>query len=115
MSSSPDSAFSRVDLPDPLRPTRHSRSPFATGRSTPANSGRPPKPSCAPRSATTGGATLSLGDAMNSNQVADLLDAVPGAVDARKLVGGRRPGLLGGCLGDQPVGEGSAHTTGVRG
>src|SRR3546814_20729901 len=108
MSSSPDSAFSRVDLPDPLRPTRHSRSPVATGRSTPANSARPPKPSCAPRSATTGGATLSLGDAMNSHQVADLLAAVPGAVDERPLVGGRRHGILGHYLGGQPVGRGPA-------
>src|SRR5260370_88512 len=42
-SISPAAILSRVDLPDPLRPTRHTRSPAETDSSTPARSGVPPK------------------------------------------------------------------------
>ena len=35
--------LSSVDLPEPLRPTRHSRSPGETESSAPSISGVPPK------------------------------------------------------------------------
>src|ERR1700733_7741121 len=53
----PASAFSRVDLPLPLRPTRQARSPRASPASTPANSGAPPNVIAAPLSDTSGGLT----------------------------------------------------------
>ena len=39
----PAAILSRVDLPDPLRPTRATRSPEETDNSTPESSGVPPK------------------------------------------------------------------------
>src|SRR5262245_39843769 len=42
-SISPAAILSSVDLPEPLRPTRHTRSPAETDSSTPSSSGWPPK------------------------------------------------------------------------
>ena len=39
----PPRSCSSVDLPEPLRPTRHTRSPAETDSSTPSSSGVPPK------------------------------------------------------------------------
>src|SRR5215467_1824801 len=39
----PAAILSKVDLPDPLRPTRQTRSPAETLNSTPSSSGVPPK------------------------------------------------------------------------
>src|ERR1700738_5225674 len=42
-STRPAAIFKSVDLPEPLRPIRHTRSDCDTDNSTPANSGVPPK------------------------------------------------------------------------
>src|SRR4051812_37183753 len=42
-STRPAAILSSVDLPEPLRPIRHTRSPDDTDSSTPDNSGVPPK------------------------------------------------------------------------
>src|SRR5437763_16405510 len=42
-STNPAAIFKSVDLPEPLRPIRHTRSPEDTDSSTPDNSGVPPK------------------------------------------------------------------------
>src|SRR6202011_732731 len=42
-STRPAAIFSSVDLPEPLRPIRQTRSPADTDSSTPDNSGVPPK------------------------------------------------------------------------
>src|SRR5258708_1270297 len=42
-STSPAAILGKVDLPDPLRPTRHTRSPAETESSTPSRRGVPPK------------------------------------------------------------------------
>jgi len=55
-STSPAVILSRVDLPEPLRPTRHTRSPAETDNSTPVSSGVPPKVSAISLSWTSGGA-----------------------------------------------------------
>src|ERR1700738_2023526 len=54
--TSPAAILSSVDLPDPLRPTRHTRSPAETSRSTPSSSGVPPKVSAMPLSWSSGAA-----------------------------------------------------------
>ena len=51
----PARIFRMVDLPEPLAPTRATRSPRPMPRSISAKSGRPPKVSRAPRSAAMGG------------------------------------------------------------
>src|SRR6266478_971077 len=53
-STRPAAILSSVDLPDPLRPTRHRRSPAETIRSTPSRSGVPPKVSAMPPSWSSG-------------------------------------------------------------
>src|ERR1700730_11155330 len=55
-SISPAAILSSVDLPEPLRPTRHTRSPAETDSSTPASSGVPPKVSAISLSWTSGAA-----------------------------------------------------------
>src|SRR6266853_6392043 len=55
-STRPAAILSSVDLPDPLRPTRHRRSPAETIRSTPSKSGVPPKVSAMPPSWSSGAA-----------------------------------------------------------
>src|SRR5262245_32665710 len=47
---------SSVDLPEPLRPTRHTRSPADTDSSAPSSSGVPPKVRAMSESWTRGGA-----------------------------------------------------------
>ncbi len=42
-STSPAAILSKVDLPEPLRPTRHNRSPSPSINSAPESSGAPPK------------------------------------------------------------------------
>src|SRR5215470_16221093 len=53
-SISPAPILRSVDLPDPLRPTRHRRSPAATRRSTSSSSGVPPKVNAMPLSWSNG-------------------------------------------------------------
>src|ERR1700722_10402834 len=52
----PAAILSSVDLPEPLRPTRHTRSPAETDSSTPVSSGVPPKVSAMSLSWTSGAA-----------------------------------------------------------
>ena len=55
----PAAIFSSVDLPEPLRPTRQTRSPAETDSSTPVSSGVPPKVSAMSLSWISGGAISS--------------------------------------------------------
>ena len=57
----PAAIFSSVDLPEPLRPTRHTRSPGATASSAPSSSGVPPKVRWMSLSWTRGGAVAIAG------------------------------------------------------
>ena len=55
-STRPAAIFSSVDLPEPLRPIRQTRSPGDTDSSTPDNSGVPPKVSVMSFNWISGGA-----------------------------------------------------------
>src|SRR6266704_2722609 len=55
-STRPAAIFSSVDLPEPLRPIRQTRSPCDTDNSTPDNSGVPPKVSAISFNWISGGA-----------------------------------------------------------
>src|ERR1700676_4950196 len=55
-STRPAAIFSSVDLPEPLRPIRQTRSPVDTDSSTPDNSGVPPKVSLISFNWISGGA-----------------------------------------------------------
>src|SRR6266576_2223466 len=57
-STVPAAIFSSVDLPEPLRPIRQTRSDCDTDSSTPDNSGVPPKVSAICLSWISGGAML---------------------------------------------------------
>src|SRR5258707_13929130 len=57
-STRPAAIFNSVDLPEPLRPIRHTRSADDTDNSTPDNSGVPPKVSAMSFNWTSGGAML---------------------------------------------------------
>src|ERR1700716_1531818 len=58
-STRPPAIFSSVDLPDPLRPIRQTRSDCDTDSSTPDNSGVPPKVGLMSFSWISGGAITS--------------------------------------------------------
>src|SRR5580693_3595376 len=55
-STRPAAIFKSVDLPEPLRPIRHTRSAVDTDNSTPDNSGVPPKVSAISFNWISGGA-----------------------------------------------------------
>src|SRR5678816_4557017 len=57
-STRPAAILSSVDLPEPLRPIRQTRSPADTDNSTPDNSGVPPKVSLISFNWMSGGAML---------------------------------------------------------
>src|SRR4051812_49874958 len=57
-STSPAAILSSVDLPDPLRPIRQTRSAVDTDNSTPDNSGVPPKVSAMSFNWISGGAMV---------------------------------------------------------
>src|ERR1700736_5503160 len=57
-STVPAAIFSNVDLPEPLRPIRQTRSPAETDSSTPDNSGVPPKGSLTSFNWIRGGAMV---------------------------------------------------------
>src|SRR5690242_5575426 len=59
-STRPAMILSSVDLPEPLRPTRQRRSSAESNKSTPANSGVPPKVSAMSFNWISGGAIASL-------------------------------------------------------
>src|ERR1700759_5513547 len=58
-STSPAAILSSVDLPEPLRPIRQTRSPGETDNSTPDSKGVPPKVSLMSLSWISGGAMMS--------------------------------------------------------
>src|ERR1700733_6576813 len=59
-STRPAAIFSSVDLPEPLRPIRQTRSACDTDSSTPDNSGVPPKVSLISFNWISGGAIISI-------------------------------------------------------
>src|SRR5256885_4125458 len=67
-STNPAAIFRSVDLPEPLRPIRHTRSPEDTDSSTPDNNGVPPKVSAMSFNWISGGAIV-LFNALGSSLV----------------------------------------------
>src|ERR1700737_2874419 len=84
-STRPAAIFSSVDLPEPLRPIKHTRSADDTDSSTPDNSGVPPKVSAMSFNWISGGAML-----LNSTLFLDglvrpfALDAADGLIERRQ-------------------------------
>src|ERR1700686_4033218 len=82
-STRPAAIFSSVDLPEPLRPIRQTRSPGDTDSSTPDNSGVPPNVSAMSFNWISGGA---MGSALTRRRLigAAALDAADGLVERRQ-------------------------------
>src|SRR3981189_3672137 len=77
--------FSSVDLPEPLRPIRHTRSPDDTDSSTPDNSGVPPKVSLMSFNWISGGAIGLNSTLFLCRWLRDLaLDAADGLIEHRR-------------------------------
>src|SRR5258705_11434043 len=72
-STRPAAIFNSVDLPEPLRPIKHTRSAVDTDNSTPDNSGVPPKVSAMSFNWISGGAIVQLNS--GSAQAAGPADA----------------------------------------
>src|SRR5277367_2315198 len=84
-STRPAAIFRSVDLPEPLRPIRHTRSEADTLNSTPASNGVPPKVSAMSFNWISGGAmvsTLLLLDGGLGGPLA--LDAANGLIERRQ-------------------------------
>src|SRR5882757_3903804 len=79
-STSPAAIFSSVDLPEPLRPIRQTRSYCDTDSSTPDSSGVPPKVSAMSFNWISGGAMLFLFSIL----FPAALDAADGLVERRQ-------------------------------
>src|SRR6478752_615180 len=84
-STSPAAIFSSVDLPEPLRPIRHTRSDCDTDSSTPDNSGVPPKVSAISFNWISGGAMMFSSTLFLGGRIGPLaLDAADGLVERRQ-------------------------------
>ena len=84
-STRPAAIFSSVDLPEPLRPIRQTRSPADTDNSTPDNSGVPPKVSLMSFNWISGGAIVLIQLWFGAGCCAALaLDAADGLVERRQ-------------------------------
>ena len=77
-SISPAAIFSKVDFPEPLRPTRQIRAPGATERSAPSSSGLPPSVSITPWRLRRGGAIGYYPEIMCEGSAADAAKARDG-------------------------------------
>src|SRR5665647_568343 len=100
-STRPAAIFSSVDLPEPLRPIRQTRSPADTDSSTPDNSGVPPKVSLMSFSWIRGGAMLFNSTLFCGGLIRALpLNAADGLVERRqeRRAVARREGF--GAAGD---------------
>src|SRR5271154_6782639 len=96
-STRPAAIFKSVDLPEPLRPIRHTRSDCDTDSSTPDNSGVPPKVSAMSFSWISGGAMISCSTLLLCGLVGPLaLDTADGLVECgqkrRAVARGKRSG-----------------------
>src|ERR1700761_3821613 len=84
-STRPAAILSNVDLPEPLRPIRQTRSEADTDNSTPASNGVPPKVSAISFNWISGGAMIStlllLDDGLGGPLA---LDAADGLVERRQ-------------------------------
>ena len=90
-STRPAAIFSSVDLPEPLRPIRQTRSPDDTDSSTPDNSGVPPKVSLISFNWISGGAIVSI--LVRRRLLRPLaLDAADGLVERRQKMPSGRAG-----------------------
>src|SRR5436309_1906453 len=83
-STSPAAIFSNVDLPEPLRPIRQTRSACDTDNSTPDNSGVPPKVSAISFNWISGGAIGLSSILVRRRRGALALDAADGLVERRE-------------------------------
>src|SRR6266566_6784377 len=99
-STNPAAIFSNVDLPEPLRPIRQTRSEGETDNSTPDNSGVPPKVSAMSFNWISGGA-IGFGSILVRRRLrgALALDAADGLVERREerraVARGKRPWAAG--------------------
>src|ERR1700704_2117654 len=100
-STKPAAIFSSVDLPEPLRPIRQTRSACDTDNSTPDNSGVPPKVSAISFNWISGGAIGSSSILVRRRLRGALaLDAADGLVERRE----KRRAIAGG-IGFRPAGH----------
>ena len=83
-STRPAAIFSSVDLPEPLRPIRQTRSPADTDSSTPDNSGVPPKVSLMSFNWISGGAIFRSILVLRGLLRPLALDAADGLVERRQ-------------------------------
>src|SRR6266404_804262 len=84
-STRPAAILSSVDLPEPLRPIRQTRSPDETDNSTPDNSGMPPKVSLISFNWIRGGAMVLNSILVRRGLLRPLaLDAADGLVERRQ-------------------------------
>src|SRR5450756_2559289 len=84
-STEPAAIFNSVDLPEPLRPIRQTRSPADTDSSTPDNSGVPPKVSLMSFNWIRGGAIFFDSILVRRGLIGALaLDAADGLVERRQ-------------------------------
>ena len=84
-STRPAAIFSSVDLPEPLRPIRQTRSPADTDSSTPDNSGVPPKVSLMSFNWISGGAMAFSSTLFLRRLLGALaLDAADGLIERRQ-------------------------------
>src|ERR1700732_4658248 len=84
-STRPAAIFKSVDLPEPLRPIRHTRSDCDTDNSTPDNSGVPPKVSAMSFNWISGGAMVVRSTLFLRRLLGPLaLDAADGLIECRQ-------------------------------
>src|SRR5882757_6914665 len=83
-STRPAAILSRVDLPEPLRPIRQTRSPMETDNSTPASKGVPPKVSAMSFNWISGGAMIASILVRRGLLRPLALDAADGLVERRQ-------------------------------
>src|SRR5882757_7197057 len=84
-STRPAAIFSSVDLPEPLRPIKQTRSPDDTDNSTPANSGVPPNVRAMSFNWISGGAMFSSSILVRRGLLRTLaLDPADGLVERRQ-------------------------------
>src|SRR5471032_2108140 len=98
-STRPAAIFNSVDLPEPLRPIRQTRSDCDTDSSTPDNSGVPPKVSLISFNWISGGAMVSI--LLLCGLLGGLaLDAANGLVEGREKRRAIARGEGSGAAGD---------------
>src|SRR6266700_3646597 len=116
-STNPAAIFSNVDLPEPLRPIRQTRSEGETDNSTPDNSGVPPKVSAMSFNWISGGAMRSDSTLVLCGRIRlPALDPADGLVERRQerraVAGCERSGAAGDFARRSEIGHQVANRQG---